>query len=336
MDTPIKAARCLRQRCARSYRWAQPNGFNVALVNTAIALPGPEVAIRLGIPFVWAIHESWKPHMLWSVAYPPPGAHPHIRQLITEALNEAAAVVFVADATRLQYQPYGEKERFVVVPLGIDMDHVDHYRASFDRAVARRRLGIPATATAILCMSSFIEPRKAQVLLVQGFRELANAHPDAFLILVGDTGSPYGEALRSYVAATGLQQRVLISPVVPDPYEWYGSADLLVCPSDVESLPRCVIEAMAFEVPVLATEIFGLPELIKDGDTGYLCSPCDLAALTAGLERVLSENKEKRRQVAKNGANLVRTRHDSRGYANAYLRLLRDSSGTQQLTRRNC
>ena len=48
--------------------------------------------------------------------------------------------------------------------------------------------------------------------------QVAEAHPDAFLILVGDTGSPYGEAVRSLVAAAGLQKRVLISRVVPEPY----------------------------------------------------------------------------------------------------------------------
>lgn len=302
--------------------WARPQGFNAALVNTVGTLPGPEVAIGLDIPFVWAIHESWTPHVIWSVIHPPPGAHPQVRRRVIDALSKAAAVVFEADATRLQYQPYGDPERFIIVPYGIDVGSVDRYRASFDRVSARRRLGIPNTATAILCMST-IEPRKAQVLLVQAFRQVAEAHPDAFLILVGDTGSPYGKAVRSLVAAAGLRKRVIISRVVPEPYEWYAAADFLVCPSDVESLPRCVLEAMAFELPVLATEVFGLPELIKDGENGYLCRPCDLGALATALDRVLSEDKEKRRQVARNGANLVRTRHDSRGYANAYLRLMR-------------
>ena len=123
--------------------WAHLQGFNVALVNTVLAWPGPEVAIRLGIPFVWAIHESYEPHLLWSVAHPPPGAHPYVRQRVTDALREAAAVVFEADATRFQYRPYGEPERFITVPYGINIDHVDRYRVSFDRAAARRRLGIP-------------------------------------------------------------------------------------------------------------------------------------------------------------------------------------------------
>ena len=302
--------------------WARPQGFNAIMVNTVVALPGPEVAIRLGIPFVWAIHESWQPSVLWSVVHPSPGAHPQVRRRVTDALSKAAALVFEADATRRLYQSYGDPERSIVVPYGIDVDAVDRYKTSFDRAAARRRLGIPRDATGILCMST-IEPRKAQILLAEAFQQVVESHPEAFLILVGDTGFPYANVVRSYVAEAGLQQRVLISAVVPDPYEWYGSADLLVCPSDVESMPRCVIEAMAFEVPVLATEVFGVPELIKDGETGYLCRPCDLAALALALKRVLSEDKENRRQVARNGSNLVRTRHDSRGYANTYLRLLR-------------
>jgi len=302
--------------------WARPQGFNSVLVNTVVSFPGPEVAVRLGIPFVWAIHESYKPHVLWTVAHASPGAHPQIRRNVTDALGKAAAVVFEAEATRILYQSYGDPDRFIIVPYGIDVVQIDHYRASFDKGAARGRLGIPKSATVILCMST-IEPRKSQVVLLQAFREIAEAHSDAFLILVGDTGSPYGEAVRSYVMAAGLEHRVLISPVVPEPYEWYASADLFVCPSDVESLPRCVLEAMAFEVPVLATEVFGLPELINDGETGYLCRPCDLGALTLALERVLSEPAEKRRRVARNGAALVRRRHDSRGYADVYLRLMR-------------
>ena len=50
-------------------------------------------------------------------------------------------------------------------------------------------------------------------------------------------------------------------------------SDLLVCASDVESLPRTVLEAMAWELPVLATAVYGLPELIEDGETGWLCRP---------------------------------------------------------------
>ena len=65
-------------------------------------------------------------------------------------------------------------------------------------------------------------------------------------------------------------------------------SDLLVCASDVESLPRTVLEAMAWELPVLATAVYGLPELIDDGETGWLCAPRDVDALADGLRRALA------------------------------------------------
>src|SRR5262249_41388358 len=119
---PYQSVEMFEGKVEELLAWAGLQGFNVALVNTVVSLPGPEVAIRLGIPFVWAIHESWKPHVLWSVVHPPPGAHPQVRRRVTDALGKAAAVVFEADATRLQYQPYGDPERFIVVPYGIDVD----------------------------------------------------------------------------------------------------------------------------------------------------------------------------------------------------------------------
>ena len=79
-----------------------------------------------------------------------------------------------------------------------------------------------------------------------------------------------------------------VVPVVKDTYQWYAVADLFVLPSDLESLPRSVLEAMAFGVPVAAARAFGLPELIDDGRTGYLCEPRDLVALSEMLEQGLT------------------------------------------------
>src|SRR5262249_18048231 len=96
-----------------------------------------------------------------------------------------------------------------------------------------------------------------------------------------------------------------------------------VCASDIESLPRTVLEAMSFSVPVIATRVFGLPELIDDGRTGYLCEPCDIHAMETVLNRFLTALPEERRAVGASGASLVRERHDSRNYGEVYARILR-------------
>src|SRR6185503_19613970 len=104
-------------------------------------------------------------------------------------------------------------------------------------------------------------------------------------------------------------------PMDPEPYKWHGVSDVLVCASDLESLPRVVLEGMAFETPVLATDVFGLRELIEDGKTGYLCEARDVASLARGLRRVLSAEPAERSGVASSGSERVRSRHDPAVYA---------------------
>ena len=99
-------------------------------------------------------------------------------------------------------------------------------------------------------------------------------------------------------------------------------SDLLVCASDVESLPRTVLEAMAWELPVLATAVYGLPELIDDGETGWLCGPRDVDALADGLRRALSTEPQQRQEVARRAHQLVKKRHDLPTYAARIAELL--------------
>jgi D-inositol-3-phosphate glycosyltransferase len=107
----------------------------------------------------------------------------------------------------------------------------------------------------------------------------------------------------------------VIVPKTEEVQRWYGVADLLVCASDIESLPLTVLEAMAWELPVLATRVFGLPELIEDGRNGWLCEPNDVAALAAGLDTALSDDVETRRRIGAAGREALAGRHRLDSYA---------------------
>jgi D-inositol-3-phosphate glycosyltransferase len=163
-------------------------------------------------------------------------------------------------------------------------------------------------------------------MLAQAFGAIADRHPDTHLALVGETDAAwraaYGTGLHHYLARTGLGQRIRILPTTADPFPWLAIADLVVCASDVESLPRSIVEALAFEKPVLSTRVFGVPELIDDGRTGYLCDLRDVRSLADGLDRVLSADPDERGAVARAGAARVRERHDPGSSAEAVRRLL--------------
>ncbi len=289
--------------------WAADRDFEVALVNTATALsfPGAEAAAQLGIPAIWTIHESFPPAVLWS------NLEREIRRRAQEALAGAALAIFEAEATRRLFAPIVGEGRSLVLPYGLDLAPVEATREGLDRAAVRRELGLAADDEVVLCVGT-IEPRKAQLPLAQAFGSIAARHPRAKLVFVGAREDQSTEALADFVAGSGLAERVELVPVTPDVHPWYAIADIFVCASDIESLPRTVLEAMAFETPVLATNVFGLPELIEDGETGWLCEPRDTLALAAALDRVLGSSAEERRRIGRAGRELVVRRHDLGAY----------------------
>jgi glycosyltransferase involved in cell wall biosynthesis len=294
---------------------------NVVLANTAGAFYAVDLAMRAGLPSVWAVHESFSPRTMAAVGFP--GLEGHLWCRFQTAIAQANAIVFEADATALLYAPAGDgRDRFVRIDYGIDLEAVDRCRAGRDRAGRRLDAGFEPDDIVLLCVGTY-EPRKAQTALVAAFARVAGRHPRATLVLVGENGSAYAIAVRDLVAGLGLEDRVRLVPVVPDTYAWYACADALVSASDVESLPRSMLEAMAFGVPVLGTAVFGVAELITDGDNGLLCEPLDVGALASGLHRLLSLHESgELASIAARGEADVRAHRDSRGYGDIYRGLL--------------
>ena len=297
--------------------WTAAGDFEVAFVNTATShvLPAVEAAGRLDVPAVWAIHESFTTAELWN------HVHPTIRRRAEDALAAVSQPLFVATATERQLEPAIGAGRGLTIPYGLDLKPIDAHRANFDRAAARRAAGLPEQAEVVLCVGS-IEPRKAQLPLAQAFARIADRHPRARLVFVGGRADVYTETLRDFAASTAAAGRIEVVPMTPEVQPWFGLADLVVCASDVESLPRIAVEAMAWETPVLATSVFGLPELIEDGENGWLCEPRDLTALSAALERALSAGPAERRRLGRAGRALVEERHDLATYGNEVAALL--------------
>ena len=297
--------------------WMETRDADVVLLNTATAwtVPGAEAAAETGVPVVWAIHESFPLSVLLG------DFSPRIRKRAEGALARASTLVFEAEATKRLYEPVAGAERCTMLPYGLDLAPIDAHRAEFDGEAARREAGIPADADLVACVGT-VEPRKAQAMLAQAFDLIAAGHPRAWIAFVGGRDDDNTEALNRYIEASPYGERMRVIPVTPDVEAWYGMADLLVCASDIESLPRTVLEAMAWETPVLGTRVFGLPELISDGETGWLCEPRDLPALSAALDRVLSLPAEERRRVGAAGRPLVAERHSLEHYGQEIAALL--------------
>jgi D-inositol-3-phosphate glycosyltransferase len=319
---PVDALLGYQGRVAELSLLVAASGFNAALINTVTAWIGADVTTRMGIPTVWAIHESLSPSAYWAQVYPANDTDSAVRAGFDWALRSSSALVFEAEATRRLYAPAARPNRTVVIPYGIDVKAIERYRKRVTRAGARVQAGLGKRSKVLLVMGT-TEPRKAQTRLVEAFALVAEDNPQWTLVMVGDTGSPYARELKRYIARAGLEARTRVVPVVPDTYAWYRAADVLVSASDLESLPRSALEAMCFGLPVVAANVFGLAELVTDGENGFLFEPSDLAAAAEALGRVMALDSDELTEVGEAGRRHIVEHYDAAGYAADVLALLR-------------
>jgi colanic acid/amylovoran biosynthesis glycosyltransferase len=123
--------------------------------------------------------------------------------------------------------------------------------------------------------------------LIEAFA--ATASPLLGLTIVGD--GPLGPELRGQVERAGLSPRVRFAGRLPeaDTLAAIAQSDILVLPSFMEGLPIVLMEALALGKPVIASRVAGIPELVRDGETGLLFDPSDWGELTSAIDRLAAD-----------------------------------------------
>jgi len=178
--------------------------------------------------------------------------------------------------------------------------------ADAEKAAARRDLGIGSEERVAVFVGRLDQLKGVDVLLA-AWSQVRQRVPDARLIIVG--GGPLETSLQDgslhpSVMVTGHRENVL-------PFLW--AADLSVMASRHEGLPLAVLEAMATGLPVVATRVGGLPEIIQDGHNGALVPSEDPAALAESLVHLLANDAQRHRLAQ--GADSTAREHDLTEYA---------------------
>lgn len=134
-----------------------------------------------------------------------------------------------------------------------------------------------------------LSPEKGQAGLIEALGLLRERGVAVTLTLVGD--GPEEAMLRAAVAAAGLGEVVTFAGRLDEraTLAAIARADLLILSSFMEGLPVVLMEAMALGVPVVATRVAGIPELVRDGETGLLFDPADWAGLADAIERLAGD-----------------------------------------------
>lgn len=181
------------------------------------------------------------------------------------------------------------------------IDHRQFQRDLAQVAPARAALGIAPQHVAIGAVGR-LEPQKRFDLLLEAFAVLHIERPELRLIIAGD-GSQR-EALDRQRRALGLTESVILTGHVNDVVPVHHALDLFVQSSDYEGTPNAVLEAMAMETPIVATEAGGTAELVRDGVDGRIIPAGKVDRLIWGMQAALAD-PDTTRQMADNARKRV-------------------------------
>ena len=147
--------------------------------------------------------------------------------------------------------------------------------------------------------------------------------PGVTALLVGD--GPERAPLEALASRLGIDDRVVFAGWQDEPQAFLGTFDVFAFPSRIEAFPLAVLEAMLAELPVIASDVGSVEEVVVPGETGILVPPDDPTLLAAAIRRLL-ENDNERRELARRGRALVLERFSAsamaQGYEDLYRRLL--------------
>lgn len=206
--------------------------------------------------------------------------------LFTEYVEAASRTIAVSEFIRCGLQPLvSEPQRLRVI-----YDEVDEeaFRPGvFGRQDVRRVLNIPGTAFVIGMIARFA-PSKRHDILLRSVHEAREHLPHLWLLLVGEPAEHPGvfSAVQTDINRFGLTECVTWVPFVDDIRRILSALDALVLCGDREALGRCVVEAMAMEVPVIVSEGGGTHEIVAQSGSGFVVEPGQPAALADAIVRM--------------------------------------------------
>ncbi|MCL4379512.1 MAG: glycosyltransferase family 4 protein [Candidatus Marsarchaeota archaeon] len=242
-------------------------------------------------------------------------------------MRYADVITAVSKDTLLSTVPKEYRERAYVIYNGVDTKAY-RKRAQNNRGVerARKALGISADTVNIMNTGRLVA-QKGQVYLLRAVADLAKRHKGLDLNLV-IVGRGYLKDTLMYMAGDlGIPERVSILNDIPEremPY-YYNTASVFVSASLYEPASLAVMEALASGVPVVATRVGGVPEMM--GGCGTYVRPKSVSGISKGIERALS-NPKRAMRLANDGRKLMIKEHDwdaiSREYEHRFEAVLRN------------
>lgn len=249
-------------------------------------------AIPMGVPAFLFKQLYRKPYIVWCHGFDVYNPWKFKKIISRAVLNSADAVIALTNHMREMLQKSCNKD-IAIIPNSLNVKKFE----SASKNLNQEELGIEKEDRIILFVGT-LNPVKGLQYLVEAFKTISRKIPKAKLLLVGD--GPERRNLENMVKKNGLEDKVsLIGRVENDEVPKYMTiADVFVLPSLSESFGIVNLEAMACGLPIVATRVDGIPEVVNDPENGFLVEPMNSGQIAAKVILLL-ENDALREKMGK-------------------------------------
>ncbi len=265
---------------------------------------------------IWVIRESEKESYFRK--------YPGISQ---KHFDLAHHVVFVAHATKERYAAF-DKGQFCVIHNGVDLQAIEDFKSHNQKILLRQKYHLPEHEDIVSCIGT-ITPRKGQVEFIESALHvlMQKKERNISFVLVGRLQDPAQKSINDVLQKAewnGVRKSFFLFDNTPDVFDFFRLSDVFVCNAFIESFPRVVLEAMAFEVPIVATNIYGIPEQIQHMRHGLLTLPGNATMLAQNILSML-EIPALAQKLASNAYTRVQEQFTEEKMTNAFSSLLAPS-----------
>jgi glycosyltransferase involved in cell wall biosynthesis len=199
--------------------------------------------------------------------------------------------------------------KIAIIPNGVDVER-------FDLAAPSLRKQLASDGAPLVGFVGRLVPDKGGEILLRAAQNVLSARPNVKFVFVGN--GPSRKRWEALATELKIERQVVFVGARDDMPGVYASLDLVVLPSLIESLPMCLLEAMAAGKPVISTCVGAVPQLITSDEIGLLVEPRNVEALSSAILRVL-ENQEFAFRLGKNARQHVLRNFSAHLMATTYL-----------------
>ncbi len=219
----------------------------------------------------------------------------------TNGLTDAVTAQSQRLATELVCARVASRSRVHVIPNSVDVARfamrLYGYRTRELLCVARDQF--------LWLAAGRLDKQKDYPNLLNAFSVLSKGHPNTRLMIAGD--GPLKNELESLIQRLGIEGRVRLLGLRQDMPALYAACDAIVLSSAWEGMPNVVLEAMASSIPVVATSVGAVPEVVADGESGLIVLPGNHEALANAMGRMMEMPEQTRQAFGREGYDRVRT-----------------------------